>query len=88
MAIPFECDYALQHADLVESNMCIVVIVNEFVTHVSNTADAKKKTYTTRAQTLATILMETKIMFKNTQRSTVSTIREQRCKDCFVLHMH
>ena len=43
MAIPFECDYALQQVDLVESSMCIVVIVNEFVTHVSNTADAKKK---------------------------------------------
>ncbi len=88
MAIPFECDYALQQVDLVESSMYIVVIVNEFVTHVSNTADAKKKTYTTRAQTLATTSIETKVMFKNTPRSTVSTIREQRCKDCFVLHMH
>jgi len=43
MATPFECDYALQQVDLVESSMCIVVIVNEFVTHVSNTADANKK---------------------------------------------
>ena len=42
MATPFECDYALQQVDLVESSMCIVVIVNEFVTHVSNTADGKK----------------------------------------------